>query len=377
MKTSTVRLIASVLLPVFFSNVFAAHIAVSRLRSGSADKSDAREVSFTLSDYDEPFDVHKKAQAEYLAESTHVMPSPKYQGKSEVSRPNPARISWTVESSDGLGFDEYTVLVGTSADMSGAKAYVADTESLKIYNPLLGETYYWTVSVTADGETYTSSVASFEIADVPPRNLDIQGVTNARDLGGWMTADGGRVKQGMLFRTAMLHSDDQVNIKDDGIEAMRELGLKSEIDLRSDVTKDLYSVLGNDVAYYNIPMDFSDEIMDAEREGIRRFFEIISDESNYPIVFHCAIGTDRTGVCAFLVNGLLGVSVEDLYRDYRFSNFGMIASERDGRNIAQYIDFLREYDGEALAERIRSYLIGIGVTAEQLDSVIDIMTEKD
>ena len=42
------------------------------------------------------------------------------------------------------------------------------------------------------------------------------------------------------------------------------------------------------------------------------------------LLLHCSIGTDRTGVICFLINALLGVSEEDLYKDYLFSMFGMI-----------------------------------------------------
>jgi protein tyrosine/serine phosphatase len=54
---------------------------------------------------------------------------------------------------------------------------------------------------------------------------------------------------------------------------------------------------------------------------------VLADESNYPIFFHCAIGTDRTGTLAYLINGLLGVPEEDLYYDYCFSNFGAIYTD--------------------------------------------------
>ena len=45
-------------------------------------------------------------------------------------------------------------------------------------------------------------------------------------------------------------------------------------------------------------------------------FAIFGNKDNYPIVMHCSIGTDRTGMLAFLINSLLGVSEEDLYKDY-------------------------------------------------------------
>lgn len=378
MRETFLRTAARVALPFFFVNVFASYRIRTAIGTEKVEiAAPQHEISFTLTDYDEPFDFHKSAQKDYILESVCAMPSPKFNGKSELSRPSPARLEWAVESGEELEFDEYTVIVSRNSDMSAGKEYVTNSTDLYIYNLLLGETYYWNVSVTVDGEKYTSETSSFEVAADAPRNLYIDGVTNVRDLGGWRTEDGGRVRQGMIYRTARLHTDDGVEITDEGISAMRELGVKTEIDLRYEMEGCTESPLGEDVSYHLLPMhyDFSAETMFSEAEYIREFFNILSDESNYPIFFHCLIGTDRTGLCAFLVNGLLGVSAEDLYRDYRFSNFGMIGGERDGESISLYIERLNDFEGTTLSERIQSYLISIGVTESEIESVISIMSE--
>ncbi len=380
MKETFLKTAAKVVLPFFLVNVFAAY----RIRTtidAEAEKetitAPRHEIGFTLTDYDEPFDFHKSAQAAYLLESVRRLPSPKYNGNSELSRPNPARLKWTVECADELEFDEYSISLSRDAEMSDAKEYVTSEPRLELYNLLLGETYYWSVSVTVDGERYTSETSTFEIAATAPRNLYIDGVTNVRDLGGWQTEGGGRVKQGMMYRTARLHTDERIEITEAGIAAMRELGVKTEIDLRYEMIGSTESALGEDVSYYLLPMeyDFTAETMFSQAEYIREFFRIASNEDNYPIFFHCLIGTDRTGLCAFLVNGLLGVAEEDLYRDYRFSNFGKIGGERDGESIERYIERLGEFEGATLSERIRSYLISIGVTESEIDSIVSIMSE--
>ncbi len=107
--------------------------------------------------------------------------------------------------------------------------------------------------------------------------------------------------------------------------------------------------------------------------AILSFFEFIADENNYPIIFHCSIGTDRTGFFAFLVNGLLGVRQEDLYRDYLFSNFSNIGSRRTAGNISSYVNTIQTYQGSTLSERIENCLISIGVSKKHLDSVRKIM----
>ena len=42
---------------------------------------------------------------------------------------------------------------------------------------------------------------------------------------------------------------------------------------------------------------------------------------DYSLYFHCRIGADRTGTLAYLLEGILGVSKENRYRDYELTVF--------------------------------------------------------
>ena len=92
---------------------------------------------------------------------------------------------------------------------------------------------------------------------------------------------------------------------------------------------------------------------------------------------------DRPAFCScslyplhFLLNGLLGVPEESLYYDYMFSNYGEIWGSRDTGAIDNYINRLQKFGGENLSDRIRSYLVSIGMTNEQLDNIVEIMLGK-
>ena len=52
--------------------------------------------------------------------------------------------------------------------------------------------------------------------------------------------------------------------------------------------------------------------------------QFLSKKNNYPVYFHCNIGTNRTGTVAMLLQALCGVEEEELLKDYMFSNFGTI-----------------------------------------------------
>ena len=210
-------------------------------------------------------------------------------------------------------------------------------------------------------------------------------MTNFRDMGGYVTESGRVVKQGLIFRCGTISDGNpgevRARVTDEGkVTMLEELGIKSELDLRMEengengqITK---SVLGKKVNYYNCPMSYSGDILEINSEQIKAAFDVFTDKDNYPIFFHCAIGTDRTGCVAFLLNGLLGVSEEALYRDYMFSNYGLIWGSRDGSAITNYINRLQKFGGERLSDRIRNYLVSIGMTNEQLDTIVEIMLGK-
>ena len=380
MSTAT-KIVARILLPFFILNPIASYLMRKNISKNAQPETKPEirhEITFTMYDYDEPMQIHKKAHSNYLAENL-INKSSRYQGKLELSRPNPVELAWTVECEDELDIEEYTVYFSDNRNMKNAATYVTEEDVLSIYNVEIGATYYWYVSFECDGCEYKSEVSSFETNPEAPRNLYVDGVTNVRDMGGW-DCDGGKVKQGMIFRTAKLHDDDEVNITEKGVaQILGDLKVKTEVDLRYEVTPTEYGSLGESVKYVVLPLDFSDDMMlDKTQAGyIRQFFGVLGDKNNYPVFFHCAIGTDRTGLCAFLLNGLLGVSEDDLYRDYRFSNFGFIGGERDGHNITHYIELLDGFEGEKLKDRIESYLLSIGVTAEDIKTIRTLMIEKN
>lgn len=300
-------------------------------------------------------------------------------GVAELSRPEPIILTWDYNKTA----TEYEVRISKNSDMSDCIVYTVDTNSLNIYNLFIGTEYYW--NVKAVGDDAVSETACFETASNTVRNIYVDGVTNFRDLGGHSIGNNKTVNQGLIYRSARfnenLTSTVTPVITEKGLEMVSNvLKIKSEIDLRMVSNNEVgaltdESVLGENVNYYQCPMGYDDNILSINSDEIVNVFKILADRSNYPIVFHCSIGTDRTGMVAFLIEALLGVSEEDIYRDYLMSNFGAIGSKRWTSVITSYIDIVDGCEGNILSEKVYNYLISIGVSSESLDSVISIMTE--
>lgn len=336
--------------------------------------------------------IHSELQEQYLHGPMQEIANYAC-GTSELSRPRKLALSWntaldeTFAAAHELTTDgcSYTVLFGKTPELSDAKVYTTTALSCEVTNLELNTTYYWQVSTELGGETYESPVSTFTTEKNGPRNLYVSGITNVRDIGGYTTLCGDTVRQGMILRCGQLsNSSGNATITAKGITEMTQnLGVRSEIDLRRVSNGEngglTESVLGSTVRYYSFPMDYSGSMLEgtyAEDNvaSLRGVFAVLADETNYPVIFHCAIGTDRTGMVAYMLEALLGMSETDIIRDYLYSNFGNIGGSRSISTIrSKYAKVVKNYDGATLQEKTYRYLNEVvGVPTEQLDAVLRI-----
>ena len=313
--------------------------------------------------------IHTNQQLAYLADSYDSVAT-YANGTSEQSKPLPVIIN--SPSSENL--HDRVILLSEDLNFTEFQTIDVVGEETEIYNLKSGTTYYYKLKGEYSGKAFSSGAQSFTTDAGLPRFIDCDGITNMRDLGGYTVADG-TIRQGLIYRCARLNNSDTNYvypiITEKGIETMRSLGIKTEIDLRStdywDVEKKMNevggltdtSVIGDDINYYQCPMGFSSGLNGSENyPSIKKVFEYLSDRSNYPIIYHCTIGTDRTGFISYLLNGLLGVPKETLLRDYLFSNFGHIEESRSVSSIANlYVNMLDGQIGDTLSEKIENYLV--------------------
>jgi protein-tyrosine phosphatase len=180
------------------------------------------------------------------------------------------------------------------------------------------------------------------LGPAPDRRIPLRGPVNFRDLGGYETADGQRVRWRHLFRSDSLSP---VTVEDAEL-LTGELGLLAVIDLRTskEVEREGRGGLA-DVAlhYHHIPL-VDDVENDPDRPWDNSLHEayvhmlgkragrlsealeaIASEVAEHPTVFHCVVGKDRTGIMAALVLGLLGVSDDDIVADYALTGEVMAA----------------------------------------------------
>lgn len=373
---------------------------VSSSEESSSEESTSEESSlptdnldFTICLDETTYEFHTEKQLAYLNDDYNNVRD-YADGLYEYSRPVAFEISWETSGNPLGAFKtfRFNLYEGEVNDLN-LKSSDRVAPHISLINLKMDTTYYFSVSAIYSLQTYTSSIKSFVTTSLGPRNLYIEGVKNARDIGGYPLEDGtGFVNQGLIYRTARLNKSETVYVKQEiteyGISVMvNDLNIKSEIDLRHNwLSGGAYetggltdsSLLGKTVNYYQCPLNYSStDILSLNKEMFNTIFNLLTNENNYPLFYHCDIGTDRTGLLTVYLLGMFGVSIDNIYRDYLFSNFANIGSERSVLDIASNINFINSHDGDSFKERVISTLLESGITLNQIETITNIMVRKE
>ena len=221
------------------------------------------------------------------------------------------------------------------------------------------------------------------------QSLHLEGVANARQLGGYVTEDGRRVRENALLRTGNL-----TDATEEDIKALSEsYHVTAIVDFRSpmETTQDPDPEIGG--AEYiaisledkdkqenapatlaemaSVEMQFSDEpgramiemirlgwrtpdpdmyitmiTSEATDVGFRAFLDVLlAQDADGVVLYHCRSGKDRTGTATMLLLTILGVDEETILDDFALTNV-FLADEINAEveQSANYTDDAEELD---------------------------------
>jgi len=228
------------------------------------------------------------------------------------------------------------------------------------------------------------------------RLVNFDRILNFRDFGGWQTADGATVTRGKLWRSASFH-----DASDADIARLNAMDLRFLVDLRrpeerkhepsrwvnettrfifneegaggTELPPHLVALLQSDLSaastraymlslYREIPFD--PRLISLYRDW---FAELGEGGAG---VVHCAAGKDRTGIICALTLMTLGVSEDDVFADYEFTNQA-VDLERRMPKIQQRME-------ERLARKLDSAALRpmLGVEVDYLHAALDAINER-
>ena len=183
--------------------------------------------------------------------------------------------------------------------------------------------------------------------------IELDGMSNTRDLGGMTGADGRRIKKGLLYRSGKLidatasdlewvreHAGIVVDFRneweceekpDPVIDGVRQVYISAYGERVLGITRDSRSDqqvrensglnMDPDAALLYMMNAYRNFILKEHTlDAYRQFIRLTVDNEDRGIIFHCTAGKDRSGFAAILLQEILGVSRQDIYDDYMLSN---------------------------------------------------------
>lgn len=217
------------------------------------------------------------------------------------------------------------------------------------------------------------------------RILTWEGCNNVRDLGGMNASNGSKTRWGAIVR-----GDQPSRLTENGWSALFGYGIRTIVSLRTHGLEEkeypmvvppypeiqVVSVEIEDVTdlefrekwassdLWGTPLYFSDALNRWPQRHAAAL-QAIARAKPGGVLFHCGRGHDRTGIIAFLVLALAGVSMEDITADYELS----VDTVRDQllaeRNTNSYEVLLKTLEGMNL----ENYLIEGGMTRDDIDAI--------
>ncbi len=181
------------------------------------------------------------------------------------------------------------------------------------------------------------------------RRIPLKSLNNTRDLGGYKTEDGKTVRYHRLIRSGEL-----AKIVSEDIDVLKnEYDLKKIVDLRTDmemehkpdpeiegvefehipfvdtttvgITREkniVVSAIKKIKTMDESPVEYMENMYralitsDSSIANVKRFFEVLLENEEGSVLFHCSAGKDRVGAACMILLSILGVPQSTIIKDY-------------------------------------------------------------
>ena len=226
-----------------------------------------------------------------------------------------------------------------------------------------------------------------------PRTITMGGIHNVRDIGGYVTSYGVRTNQGLIYRGYYI--DDKsgghgVNWSDAADKVQKEvvkIGYEIDLQKSSETNGRTTSCLNSDEVeceYKCLTLVSYDSFLKQDSyKNLPEVMHIIANSDEKHSYFHCWGGADRTGMLAFFINAICGVSYTDLIEDFELTT--MTNNKRchmHNSSNAHFPKFLNEFMNNwsgfdmnaTVNENCEKWMIEVaGVDPDDIERIREIM----
>jgi len=252
--------------------------------------------------------------------------------------------------------------------------------TVRIRHLMIDCDYYWRVIAHVGGTAVAwSEIRHLRTHASLPRWIRVPDITNVRDLGGWPATAGRRVRQGMLYRSSAMNGG--LTLTSAGQDVLlQELQIRTDLDLRGPQDFPRSALPEQRVRWLNVPViPYAGVLGEEMHAELRQIFTLLADPYAYPILLHCLAGADRAGTIAWLINGLLGVRLDDLALDYELTSLSVWgkrkSSGRDYQGMLAALGEIAPVEGGRINTAIAEALRRAGITDATMAAIRELLLE--
>ena len=165
-------------------------------------------------------------------------------------------------------------------------------------------------------------------AEVPSLGLEM--VWNDRELGGYVMADGRRIKEGLLLHSGRLcdatpedvellsskyHVRMIADLRNDG-----EVAAKPDAEIPGAELRQFVLYGTKDEEGFDNPVYIRYLVTQTAKTGYKGMFDALLETEEGAFLWHCKSGKDRTGLAAMLILTALGADEDTIFYDFLLTN---------------------------------------------------------
>ena len=237
-----------------------------------------------------------------------------------------------------------------------------------------------------------SNSFEFKTGDYP-RTITMGGIHNVRDLGGYVTSYGVRTNQGLIYRGYYIddksggHGANWSDAADKVQKEVMKIGYEIDLQKTSETNGRTVSCLNSEEVQCDYKcltlVSYASFLQQDSYKNLPEVMSIIANSDQKHSYFHCWGGADRTGMLAFFINAICGVSYTDLIEDFELTS--QTNNKRCHAHNDQYAyfpkflnAFMNEWagydDSKTVNENCERWMVDVaGVNPDHIERIREIM----